>query len=594
MMTEYRTNADSRSRQEIWIRTLMVAVLLLGALLLWHDLDEHEVLGRDENATIVKLDQPSLVAVAHASGIKANGQPSSMQPLYFLLQHLAWPLVDHSAFLLRFLPSVFALLGIVFTYKLGEALWSPTVGLVGGLLVAVLPLYVEYGQIIRPYSLFALLSLASAYFLVVGLKSRRPAYWIGFVVASSLNIYTHFNALFVLAAEGMFAAAIWLTSLVKLLKQQRRQGTVPTAEWVRPLAFPVLSFALVGLLCIPAILRLLELRWVGPESGAVAGEVIVQLTTDFFYRYLYKIGLTSAWLRGLILGLMGLGFAITLYRRRWQAALLSLLWLAIPFLVLSVVNSPRPFAERYVIFVPPVALLLAGQGVVGIGQAAGRLGRRWNAGAIRYATIAAISFGLVLLFLTPLQYHYANSRAAHRLDLTMDVLQRRAQPGDVVVVSPRFFIDPLEANGAKVLYLTRHLSDAEMEELITQYQRLWVLYTSYIVPAELQEPLDRWVQAQGDEFALVRIKASTTLAYRGQALGDMEARLLDRSDLLLEMAEASADEKEGWLRYNILADTYEALSELYEQQGKREQATEYRNKADEARQVAADLLPGTG
>jgi hypothetical protein len=171
----------------------------------------------------------------------------------------------------------------------------------------------------------------------------------------------------------------------------------------------------------------------------------------------------------------------------------------------------------------------------------------------------------------------------------LDVLERRAQPGDVVVVSPRFFVDPLQANGAKVLYLTRHLSDTEMDELSTQYERMWILYTSYIVPAELQEPLDRWVQAQGNEFALVRIKASTTLAYRGQAFGDMEAKLLDRADLLQEMAKASADEKEAWLRYNILADTYQALSELYEQQGKRELATEYQYLADEARQVVSDL-----
>jgi hypothetical protein len=589
MMTEHKLLTASRSRHEIWIRALMVTVLLLGALLLWHDLDEHEVLGRDENATIIKLDQPSLVAVAHASGVKANGQPSSMQPLYFLLQHLVWPLVDHSAFLLRFLPSAFALLGIVFTFKLGEALWSSTVGLLGGLLVAVLPLHVEYGQIIRPYSLLALLSLASAYFLVVALRSDRPVYWLGFAIASSLNIYTHFNALFVLAAEGVFAATFWLKSLVKLLRQQESQGPLPRLEWAKRLAFPALSFALVGLLCIPAIVRLVELRWVGPGSGSVAGEVTVQLTTAFFYRYLYKIGLTSAWLRGLILGLMALGLAITLYRRRWQAALLSILWLAMPFLALSAIKSPRPFAERYVIFVPPIAFLLVGQGMAGIGQAAGSLGRRWNARKIEYATIAAISVGLVLLFLTPLRYHYANSRAAQRLDLTLDVLERRAQPGDVVVVSPRFFVDPLQANGAKVLYLTRHLSDTEMDELSTQYERMWILYTSYIVPAELQEPLDRWVQAQGNEFALVRIKASTTLAYRGQAFGDMEAKLLDRADLLQEMAKASADEKEAWLRYNILADTYQALSELYEQQGKRELATEYQYLADEARQVVSDL-----
>jgi len=38
-------------------------LLLLSAALVWHDLGAHEVLGRDENATILKLDQPDLKSV---------------------------------------------------------------------------------------------------------------------------------------------------------------------------------------------------------------------------------------------------------------------------------------------------------------------------------------------------------------------------------------------------------------------------------------------------------------------------------------------------------------------------------------------------
>ena len=94
------------------VRALPLAILLLSAALIWYDLGDREVLGRDENVTIVHVDQPGLGAVLDTIGIKFTGQPGNMQPLYFLLQHLAWPLVGHSAFVLRFLPSAFGILAV--------------------------------------------------------------------------------------------------------------------------------------------------------------------------------------------------------------------------------------------------------------------------------------------------------------------------------------------------------------------------------------------------------------------------------------------------------------------------------------------------
>jgi hypothetical protein len=252
------------------------------------------------------------------------------------------------------------------------------------------------------------------------------------------------------------------------------------------------------------------------------------------------------------------------------------------------VKSPRPFAQRYLIFVPPVALLLAGQGVVALGQGLEKLGQRWTRRRIGQIVIIAVSIALVLMFLPPLGIYYSGNRASQRLDQTIDILERRVQPGDVVIVSPRFFVKPLEANGAEVLYLTEHLSSSQLDELATEYERLWLLYTAYIVPPELQEPLDRWVQEQGDSFVQVRIKASTTLAYWNRAAGDAEATLLDRADLLREMAETSPYKQEAQIRYSNLADAYQALSDLYSEQGKAELALEYKKKANEARTAVPD------
>jgi 4-amino-4-deoxy-L-arabinose transferase-like glycosyltransferase len=559
-------------------RTVMIAVLLLSAALVWQDLGAREVLGRDESATITKLDQPNVQAVLRVTGIKITGEPGNMQPLYFVLQYLSWPLVQRSAFVLRFLPSVFALLGVVLTYKLGEALLGPTVGLLGALFTALLPLHVRYAQIARPYTLLALLALASAYFLVRGLTTNRPLHWAGFVLTATLSFYTHYNALLFLAAEGLFAGVTWLTMLGGVLRKRQP---------ARSLIGSVLAFLLVGALCLPGFVRLVGLPWVGLEgSGESDSTVAVQFTVPFFYRFLNEIGLTTAWLRGLLLGLMSVGLAATLYRRRWQAALFSILWLAIPFVSLSLMKSPRPFEERYVIFVPPVAMLLVGQGVVAIGQAVGALGQQWHPRRIRWAVTIALSAGLALLFVAPLRTYYVANRSADRLDQALAMVERQARAGDLVVVSPRALIRPLALDGAQVLYLTEHLSAAELDDLTSRSQRIWFLYTSFLPAVELQEPLDQWVQAQGDAFLRVPIKAPSALSYGNLALTDAEASLKDRTALLEEVIRLPAGTHGQWVRHGILADTYQALGDLYASQGDAALAEEYWHKARETRAAA--------
>jgi 4-amino-4-deoxy-L-arabinose transferase-like glycosyltransferase len=557
---------------------LLIGLLLLAAGLVWHDLAAHEVLGRDENVTIVKLDQPDLNTVLDASRLKFTGQPSNTQPLYFLLQHLFWPLVGRSTFMLRFLSSLFGVLTVVLTYKLGEVLFGREAGLIGGLLTALLMLHVQYSQIARPYTLLAALSLASAYLLALALRTSRFVHWAGFVVIATLNFYNHFNALFVLAAEGMFAAVVWLATLVGVLR--RRQSA-------RRLIGPVLGFLLVGILCAPGLIRLSGLPWVGLEGEAgTGGQIAIELSPSFFRHYMYEIGLSTEWLQNLIVALMGLGLVGSLYRRRWQAALLSAIWVSLPFIVLSVMKSPRPFETRYLIFVPPVALLLAGQGVVVGVDLLSKLGRPWSVRGLRWAAIIALSAGLALLVAKPLNSYYAANRTADRLNQTMEVVERQARSGDVIVISPRSFIRPLAVEGADVLYLREHLSPAELDDLASRYQRMWILHTSFIPPAELQEPLDQWVQAKPDLLVRVPIKAVNVLTFGIVSPSDPEAVLKDSITVMEDFAQSPSGRHETWVRYNLLADAYQALGDYYASQGEATLAAEYRDKAEEARTAA--------
>jgi 4-amino-4-deoxy-L-arabinose transferase-like glycosyltransferase len=572
-MTGYAGNSPGHRGVAFW--AAIIGLLLLSAGLVWYDLAAHEVLGRDENVTIVKLDQPDLKAVLEASNLKFTGQPSNTQPLYFLLQYLAWPLVGRSTFMLRFLAAVFGVLTVALTYKLGEALFDHKVGLAGALLTALLPLHVQYSQIIRPYTLLSALSLASAYFLVRALKTNRSVHWIGFVLTAGLNFYNHYNALFVLAAEGLFTAVVWCVTLAGVVKKRQPPGR---------LIGPVLGFLMVGILCAPGLIRLFGFPWVGLSGQREAGgSIIVELTLPFFRSFLYRIGVREAWLQGLLVGLMVLGLVASLYRRRWQAALLTVLWISLPFAILSVIKSPRPFAERYLIFVPPVALLLVGEGIVFGAEALGILADRQGKRHLRWTLTIVFSLALALLLAGSLPAYYSANRAEGRLEQTIVVLERQARPGDVVIVSPRTFVRPLAVDGADVLYLHKHLTPAELEDLASHYQRMWILYTSYIPPAELQEPLDQWLLAQPDRFVRVPIKAVNMLAFGILSATDVEAALKDQIVVLEDLAHSPAGEYETWARHNLLADAYQALSDHYASQGESALAAEYGEKAQEAR-----------
>ena len=561
-----------RAHHRAWTLWPMVGLALLCAFLLWYDLGAREVLGRDENLTIVKLDQPNLLATIEAISIKATGKQSNMQPLYFLIQRLFWPLVGHSAFMLRFLSSALGLLVVIMTYKLGETLWGSEVGLAGALFTALLPLHVRYAQIARPYTMVAFLALASAFFLVRSLSTDRVVPWVGFVLAAVLLFYTHICGLCALAAEGLFAGLAWLTMLTQVRRKQQ-----PPGRLVRP----ILAFLSVGILCLPGLVWLFRLPWVG-----TGGEVRVQFTITFFQELLSKFGLRTPLLRSLVAALALVGLMATLYRRRWQTTPFAVLWIATPFVILSVLKSPRPFAERYVIFVPPVALLLVGQGVVTLGQWAGNLGRTWGQRGVRPAAIVLLSAGLAVLFIAPLRTYYAAGRDADRLGPNVAVIERHVQPDDLVIISPRFFVSPFDTNGAEVRCLTGHLSLSEFEDLLSSHPRTWILYTSYLPARVLQEPLDQWILARPDNFARVPIKAITAMAYYNHALTDPEEQFLDRIVLLEDLALSSIGRQEAWLPYGALAQAHESLSELYAEQGEPTLAAEHRRLAEEIRAAA--------
>jgi len=197
-----------------------------------------------------------------------------------------------------------------------------------------------------------------------------------------------------------------------------------------------------------------------------------------------------------------------------------------------------------------------------------------------------LSLVIAILMAPALHTYYQVNRSVDRLEGQIQWVERHAQPGDAIVISPRVFVRPLNAPGADVLYLTEHPSPGDLEQL-GQYQRLWILYTSFLPAPEMQEPLDQWVQSQEPAFARVQIRSISALAYRNLAITDTEARLQDRIALLEELAQDNPGGQETkWQRHSVLADAYQSLGDLYGDRGETLLAAEYGRKAEEARAAA--------
>ena len=92
--------------------------------------------------------------------------------LYYLLLR-GWVVFGHSEIALRSLSVILAVGALWVVIMLARSLFGRRVALVAGLLLAVNPLYVQFAQDVRGYSLALLLVSASCFFFVRGIQADR-------------------------------------------------------------------------------------------------------------------------------------------------------------------------------------------------------------------------------------------------------------------------------------------------------------------------------------------------------------------------------------------------------------------------------------
>lgn len=343
----------------------------------------------------------------------------AVRPLYYLLLH-GWMWFGSGEAWLRSLSAVFGVISVFLTYQLGRRLLGKPTGWIAAGLLALSPLFVDYAQEVRMYTLGVCLGLGGTLALIGVLEQPTPSkirWWVGLRLLMVLT--TPLNVLLLLPDLTLLGLRFW---------QQRR--VLKTAGiWLVVGGVIWLPFALSLAKATPDFMG----GWVAkvPSPSLMDG---ITLPLKSFTAYGMQVTSLSKFMPfheiylGMLVSLVAIAFLG--WRRSskllWVAAW-GLLPLAMVFVVAQVSSSL--WISRYVLFTAPFILIILATGWQ-------RLWRHQRFVAALIALVYAISVSSALV------HHY---RVQDREDWrgVGQALAAQVQSGDAIFLLNREHRYPL-------------------------------------------------------------------------------------------------------------------------------------------------------
>jgi len=314
---------SSTFRQLSTIHYPLFTILLAFALRTYH-LD-FQSFWSDEGISLLRSAQPL--------GQMIEQMPMEHMPGYFFLLHYWLELVGTNDFAVRFLSLWPSVLAIAIAYRLAADMGNRRAGLWAGLLLATNGFQVWYAQEARMYSWLLALSLLATWLLWRAI-TRPPSslLWIGYTLAVTANIYTHFYGFLTPLAHIVFMI-LWL---------------IARRNWQQFLRWTVAGLGVI-ILFLPWLPRAMQISEFSGWRAPIDPSVI-----PWQYLTAYTVGDTMPapwhdWLPGLYLLLIIAGF-IGWWIHQKRAATLLLITIVIPWIAVIALALRNPdFHERYAI-----------------------------------------------------------------------------------------------------------------------------------------------------------------------------------------------------------------------------------------------------
>lgn len=438
---------------------LPAAIALVALLLRLHGLGD-KPLWLDEVTTLHRatITLPDLIN---------QSLHSKHYPSYFLLLWLVAKL-GTSAWMLRLPSAIFGAIGAALAYAIGKEADGPRTATATGLLLALSPFDIQYGQEARSYTLVACLILIALWGVVrlardpalavtpLSWKRAPPLPWIAYGLGTTAALNVLNVAIPWLVAANLAALAIaW---------RAREGRTVFWRNWAWVQGFILVAwlpfFIAVCVLSHGTVLR--GDGWAPPETWATLWSIVAPV-------YLYRISafitfdlMPSAvpWISALV-AVLALAGAWRLRRRPAVLAVIGGSALVLPALLFLVSLLAPALVARYFAWSAAPFFVLAGAGL-------GRLATR------RFALAGAAFAAIALVNLAP----YYRDETKPRWDLAAETLADEAQPGDVILVGSLDAYEVFSAFAARSR-LDRHVTitatPADAARLAPGHD-LWVVY----------------------------------------------------------------------------------------------------------------------
>lgn len=451
-----------------WILIATILLTLIGFSIRFHELG-HDSFWLDELFTI-EDSHGSFTSI-----LEIRDHP----PLLYILTKATIFTFGESEFTVRLPSAMIGLLTIPLLIAFGKALNRPLAGILAAFLIVLSPFHLRHAQEARHYALLLTLSLASYLLLYLAMKKPSFTRWIGFGLATTLNLYIHYGAFIVLAIQGILIAG-WSISMI-------------IRQHYRPLIFP-LSAALTVISLY--IFQLPRLENTFHRTFIEKGMVRFNAQTDLlsWLENVYPALSTNSQLFApILLTLCLFGIAILLYQKEWLSFAFCFLGFSLPLILIVLTGVDRTANPRYVIHLLPFYLLFV---AIALSEFLGWLYRRVGTKpAMAGLTATILLVTVISLPLVQDEYDFANS---YMRDI-VQTLNEVGQDGDTIVAISL----SLPSNDNFVGYSLSYYLDKSDKQF-------HLIEASRILPKDIEE-LKKYTRKEGSIWAVINYWGSPDL-----------------------------------------------------------------------------------